>query len=142
MKEIMLKIVGKQFVGDEAEEQMEFITEGRMYRRGQAIYLIYDESEFSGFPGCKTTLKLKDDSVQMKRLGQNVGLGTELVFRKGNRFSSRYQTPYGAMDLEVFTNHVENNLSPEGVGNIDIDYNVSLDGLIEGRNQLKIEVTQ
>ena len=57
MKDIMLKITGKQFSGDISEDQMEFITEGKLYEKGDSTYLIYDESEFSGFPGCKTTLK-------------------------------------------------------------------------------------
>ena len=31
MKDIMLKITGKQLVGEEAEEKMEFITEGKLF---------------------------------------------------------------------------------------------------------------
>lgn len=140
MKEITIKIVGKQYSGDEAEEQMEFITEGQLYERNGATYLIYEESEFSGFPGCKTSLRLKEDSVRMKRIGKSAGFGMEMEFKKGQRFSSQYVTPYGAMDMEIFTNWVENNLSPEGYGNINVDYQVSLEGMLEGRNELHIEV--
>lgn len=141
MKDIMLKIIGKQFAGEDSEEQMEFITEGKLYERNGATYLIYDESEFSGFPGCRTSLKLKGDTIRMKRLGKDVGYGMEIEFKKGQRFFSKYETPYGTIDMEVLTNSVENNLSPEGRGNIDIDYHVSLDGVAEGRNELKIEVS-
>ena len=142
MKEIMLKIVGKQYSGDEAEEQMEFVTEGQLYERHGATYLIYEESEFSGFPGCKTSLRLKDDSVRMKRIGRGAGYGMEMEFRKGQRFFGKYETPYGAMDMEVLTNRVENNLSPEGLGDINVDYHVSLEGMAEGRNELHIEVNE
>ncbi len=141
MKDIMLKIIGKQFAGDNPEEQMEFITEGKLFERNGSTYLIYDESDFSGFPGCKTSLKLKDDTVRMKRLGKDVGYGLEIEFKKGQRFFTKYETPYGVIDMEVLTNSVENNLSPEGRGNIDIDYHVSLGGMAEGRNELKIEVS-
>ncbi|WP_303857825.1 DUF1934 domain-containing protein [Aminicella lysinilytica] len=137
----MLKIIGKQFAGDNPEEQMEFITEGKLFERNGSTYLIYDESDFSGFPGCKTSLKLKDDTVRMKRLGKDVGYGLEIEFKKGQRFFTKYETPYGVIDMEVLTNSVENNLSPEGRGNIDIDYHVSLGGMAEGRNELKIEVS-
>ncbi len=121
---------------------MEFITEGKLYERGGARYLIYDESEFSGFPGCKTTLKLTGNSIRMRRIGSSAGVGTELVFEKGKRFSSRYHTPYGNMELELLTNDIVNNLSEDGTGNIDIDYQVNLGGIAEGHNKLKIEVTQ
>ena len=69
MQDIMLTIIGRQFAGDEAEDRMEFVTEGKLYRRGEATYLVYDESEFSGFPGCKTSLRVKGDTMRMKRIG-------------------------------------------------------------------------
>lgn len=142
MKDIMLKITGKQFSGDISEEQMEFITEGKLYEKGDSTYLIYDESEFSGFPGCKTTLKLTGDCIRMKRIGREVGFGMEFVFEKGKRFNSKYHTPYGNFDMEVLTNDVVSNLTEEGFGDINIDYHVSLNGMAEGRNRLKIEVMQ
>lgn len=141
MKDIMLKITGRQFAEDD-EDRMEFVTEGKLYERNGAKYLIYDESEFSGFPGCKTTLKLTGDCLRMRRIGSSAGIGTELVFEKGKRFNSRYHTPYGNLELELLTNDVVNNLSEEGIGNIDIDYQVNLGGIAEGHNKLKIEVTQ
>lgn len=91
MKDIMLKITGKQFSGEEAEEHMEFITEGKLYQKGESKYLIYDESEFSGFPGCKTTLKLTGNQIRLKRVGKNVAtaarwcLKRESVFRASIR---------------------------------------------------------
>ena len=142
MKDIMLKITGKQFSGDISEDQMEFITEGKLYEKGDSTYLIYDESEFSGFPGCKTTLKLTGDCIRMKRFGSEVGFGMEFIFEKGKRFNSKYHTPYGNLDMEVLTNDVVNNLTEEGFGDINIDYHVSLNGMAEGRNRLKIEVMQ
>ena len=72
MKDIQIKITGKQFAQDE-EDRMEFITEGKLYEKGESRYLIYDESEFSGFPGCKTTLKLTGDCLRMKRIGSSAG---------------------------------------------------------------------
>ena len=142
MKDIMLKITGKQFSGDISEDQMEFITEGKLYEKGDSTYLIYDDSEFSGFPGCKTTLKLTGDCIRMKRIGSEVGFGMEFIFEKGKRFNSKYHTPYGNLDMEVLTNDVVNNLTEEGFGDINIDYHVSLNGMAEGRNRLKIEVMQ
>ncbi|MGN0659211.1 MAG: DUF1934 domain-containing protein [Emergencia sp.] len=142
MKDITLKITGRQMAGTEDEDQMEFITDGKLYDRGNSRYLVYEESEFSGFPGCKTTLKLTGNTIRMKRIGGGTGFGAEFVFEKGKRFSSRYQTPYGNLEMEVLTRDVVNNLSEDGFGDINIDYQVSLGGMAEGRNRLHIEVSQ
>ena len=140
MKDIMLKIIGKEFSGDEAEEQMEFVTEGKLYEKNGATYLIYEESEFSGFPGCKTSLKLTGDTIRLKRIGDGTEYGMEIEFKEGQRFSSKYDTPYGPIGMEVLTDSVTNDLSPEGYGKIGVKYQVSLGGMAEGRNELNIEV--
>lgn len=142
MKDIMLKITGRQYDGDKPLDKMEFVTEGKMFERGGATYLVYDESEFSGFPGCKTSLKLMGERVRMKRIGKDLADGTVMEFESGKRFTSTYETPYGEMDMEILTDRVLNNIDENGTGNIDIDYHVSLEGEVEGRNELSIEVTE
>lgn len=141
MKKITMKITGTQVTEGQPEDKMEFVTEGDLYERGGAVYLIYEESEISGMPGCKTRLKLTKDTVKMKRIGDNVmGAGTEMRFENGKRYSSYYSTPYGPIEMELLTNHLENNLTAEGTGYVSIDYNMSLKGLVESRNKLTIQL--
>ena len=140
MKDITLKIIGKQSYDDMEEEQMEFVTDGRLYVRGGSAYIIYDESEVSGLAGCKTNIRVDARSVKMKRIGE-AGFGTELYFEKGKRFSSVYETPYGPMGIEVLTDRVQNSIDMEkGSGCIDVEYQVSMEGLAEGRNRITIEI--
>lgn len=139
MKEVMMKIVGTQVTADMEEEQLELITEGKLYEKGEAMYLIYDETELSGMPGCKTRLKLKDGTVKMRRVGKSVGIDTEIEFEQGKRYNGYYGTPYGPVELEVLTNSLENGIRPDGTGSLNIDYSVSLKGLTEGRNRLNIQ---
>lgn len=140
MKEVMMKIVGTQINDDMEEDQLELITEGKLYEKGEAIYLIYDETELSGMPGCKTRLKLKDGAVKMRRVGKSVGIDTEIEFEQGKRYNGYYGTPYGAVEIEVLTNRLDNRLKADGTGSLDIDYSVSLKGLTEGRNKLNIQL--
>lgn len=141
MKDITLKIVGKQIYRDIEEEQIEFVTEGKLYEKGDSLYLIYEESEFSGMPGCKTSIKVTGDSLRMKRLGTYDASGnTAIQFEKGKRYRGLYDTPYGAIEMEVLTNNFKKNLDSEGKGTIDIDYNISLKGLSESRSTINIEV--
>ena len=137
MKEVLIKIKGKQISRESGEDSMEFVTEGKLYNRNGTYYLIYDETELSGIPGCQTRLRLRDGEIQMKRFGEGAGSGTEILFEKGKRYTGFYDTPFGALEIEVLTNDVASNITENG-GNIDIDYDISLKGLAEGRNLLNI----
>ncbi len=138
MKETMVKICANQISDEAGEDYMEFMTEAKLYEKNGAIYVIYEESEVSGIPGCRTRLKLKGDKVQMKRFGEGHGIGNEIKFEKGKRFTGFYPTPIGPVEIEILTNSLENNITYEDKGTLDIDYSISLKGLMEGRNRLNI----
>jgi uncharacterized beta-barrel protein YwiB (DUF1934 family) len=140
MKKIMMKITGKQ-ASDGDNDQMEFVTEGELYERNGALYLMYEETEISGMPGCKTRLKIKGDHVSMKRLAtKTIPAGTEMEFAPGKVFTGPYDTPYGSFEMEIVTNRIFSDLTAEGTGRVDIDYKMSLKGLVESHNQLSIEI--
>ena len=138
MKEVMVRIKSMQVSREAGSDEMEFVTEAKLYKRNGALYLLYEESEFSGMPGCRTRLRLRDDEVQMKRFGEGAGIGNELRFKKGSRYTGLYETPFGPIEMEVLTNDVASTISEEGTGQVDIDYEVSLKGLLEGRNRMNI----
>ena len=138
MKEVMIRIKGKQVTRESGEDEMEFMTEGKLYERNGTVYLLYEETELSGVPGCKTRLRLRDGEIQMKRFGEGAGLGNEILFEQGKRYTGFYDTPFGPIPIEVLTNHVSSSITEEGSGDIDIDYDISLKGLLEGRNILNI----
>ena len=138
MKEVMVKIKSMQASAESGEDTMEFVTEAKFYRRNGATYLLYEESEFSGMPGCKTRIRLRDGEVQMKRYGEGTSIGNELKFEKGKRYSGLYETPFGPIEIELLTNDVDNSFSENGTGQLEIDYEVSLKGLLEGRNKINI----
>ena len=149
MKDITIKIVGKQFDGDEVGNEMVFVSDGKLYNRAGAHYLVYDDSELFGFAGSKTRLKITDDAVRMKRIGGENGesgmkelFETEMVFQEGKRFESTYDTPYGTLGMEILTRNLKNELTPEGFGRVFLDYVISFQGAGEGRNELDIEITQ
>lgn len=143
MKDIMLKIVGRQVMkdgkGDSEEQVMEFMTEGQLYERNGSTYLMYKETELSGMEGCTTSLKISGDTVRMKRFGQMLPIDTVMEFKKGKRYEGYYETPYGAVEMEILTNNVDNRLDE---GELDIDYAISLKGLTEARSRLNITIVE
>ena len=138
MKDVTIKIVGKHIHDNTDEEQMELITEAKLYERNGVLYLIYDESEFTGMKGVQTRLRLTPESLKLSRSGE-LGKGSEMRFEKGKRFENRYHTPIGPVDVEILTNEFENSMTAEGKGRVSVDYSISLKGLTEGRSRLDIE---
>jgi uncharacterized beta-barrel protein YwiB (DUF1934 family) len=52
-----------------------------------------------------------------------------------------YHTPYGPVGIEVLTDYVKNDFDIEsGQGLIDIGYQISLEGIAEGRNRITIKI--
>ena len=88
----MLKIIGQQINETGEDGEVELITEGKYYQRGDTTYLVYEESKISGIEGCTTTLKIKDENIKMKRYGL---LSSEIEFKKGKRYKSQYPTTIG-----------------------------------------------
>jgi len=144
MKDIMLKIIGKQLYSAEEEEKVEFVTEGKFVEEMDgSISLMYDESDFSGMEGCTTSLRINGEKVLMQRHGALVPLDTEIEFEKGKRFTGYYNTPYGTIEMEVLTNDVVNRINRDkGNGSLNIDYHISLRGVSESRSRLDIEIME
>lgn len=136
MKNIMLKIIGKQKNKDE-EEVIEFVTEGKYYKKGDTTYLVYKETELIGIEGSTTTLKITDDHIKMKRFGTS---DSEIEFQKGKKFNSYYNTPYGNIAMEILTKNIQNQLKDDLTGSLDIEYDISMQGLMEGSNKLNIQI--
>lgn len=136
----MLKIKGTQIGYDEEPEILEFITEGKLYEKGGAHYILYEESEISGMAGCKTTLKYTDSQLRMRRMGKDMANYTVLEFGEGHSFSSSYFTPYGPVEVEVKTNKFKKNFDEAGLGNIFVEYSLNLKGLVESKNTIDITV--
>lgn len=125
---------------DREDEKIEFVTEGKMYERAGAVYLVYEESELSGVPGCITTLRFRKHSLRMKRLGSNVGYEGELLFEKGKHYLGEYDTPYGSIQIDLLTNEVAGSVDRNGNGRITIDYQISMGSVESGRDTLVIDV--
>ncbi|MGI6205088.1 MAG: DUF1934 domain-containing protein [Anaerovoracaceae bacterium] len=146
MKDIMVRLTGRQINKDNAlnsdDDQIEFVTEGKAYKKGSSTYIVYEEGEMSGLENVKTTLRIGDDGeIRMKRFGRDVIMDTVMEFKKGKRFNSIYHTPYGSFEMEVLTNNVVNEIEPEKLtGSLFIDYDISLKGLSESRSMLNIEL--
>ena len=141
MKNVTIKIIGTHIHDNIEEEQLELVTEAEMFERNGILYLMYEETEFSGMEGTKTRLRIDKDQMKMSRIGKTAGQDgvTEMNFKVGKRFEDSYPTPIGIVEMEMLTNSYKTTMTYDETGYLEVDYTVSLKGLSEGRSKLHIE---
>ncbi|MDD5824127.1 MAG: DUF1934 domain-containing protein [Firmicutes bacterium] len=152
-KNVTLKIVSKQYQehleasGEsykktlELEDSLEIMTEGTMYAKKNATFIAYDESAEAGLENSRTLLKLTEKSLQILKYGENSENSLDMTLEPGILNITRFRVPMlPGMDLEVYTNSLEKELSEDGYGKICVDYKIKFDSQYSRRTKLDIEI--
>ncbi len=136
MKQVYIEINGN-VTSDGETDKMNYSTEGKLYKKSGKFYISYPEGELLGREKCSTTLKVAPDGiVTMLRSGET---NTRMVFEKGRCHMSCYETPFGSLTVSVTANDIMINMDENG-GNLDIDYNLSINNVTRSRNRLNVKV--
>ncbi len=134
--QIWLSINSEIHKTGEPVEEYGFETEGKMYHKDGADYIMYLESELSGMKGDKTVLKFKDGRLTMHRFGVHK---SELAFEKNVKIESIYHTPYGNFDMLTLASKVDFDMES---GIVELVYRLVIKGLSESTNVLNIKIKQ
>ena len=138
-KNVILFVRGEQQFDQGEPEVTELMTEGAMtLEEDGEITLTYQETELTGMEGTTTSFSIRDDTVVLARTGM---VNSQLVFQRGKRNSSLYETPWGMMQVDVFTTSLAHRLDGRG-GILEIKFNISVDHQVAGENQFKIRVRE
>ena len=153
-KNVNLKIKSTQYIENlkpsgeafrrelELEDSMEILTEGTVYSRNNATYITYEETEAVGSEDIRTLFKLEDGTIRIRKYVKDEDEeGMDMTLKPGILNITRYQIPMmAAVNLEVYTNKLEDNLDEEGYGKVSVDYKIKFDKFFSRRNILEIEV--
>ena len=122
-KDVLVTISGMQF--DIEDEAIELITDGMYYLKNGKHYILYEEQPESSDPVTKNIVKFNDEQFEMTKKGGN---NSYLLFNKGQKTSTIYQTPAGPMQINVTTHdfsvtETEKELTVNIKYALDINYN-------------------
>ena len=137
-KDVVISIKGMQKYEGALPDVVELVTAGRLSREGESYTLSYQESELTGLGGTLTTILVDGEQVTILRVGE---FNSQMVFQKGRRHLSMYNTPYGAMAIGVHTRHLLAELNDQG-GDIEVDYAIEVDHALAGRSVFHINVKE
>lgn len=115
---------------------IELQTFGKFQEKNGKYYVIYEESELTGFDGSTTTIKIDDDVVTMIRRGN---VNSKMTFKNGEKQLCTYDTPYGRMVVAVQPRDMRFNMKEDG-GNLTIEYVLDVDNMPLAINSLKLDV--
>lgn len=119
---------------------IQFMTVGNLsYSGPDDARLQYVESQQDEETGeiikADVCLSLRDGRITMERKGN---FSNTMVFAKGQRFESVYHTPYGEMDMAVFTKEAACRFG-QAEGNIHLKYQLNIQGNYASTNELHLE---
>ena len=117
---------------DGKEDIIKFSTEGKYYEKNNKKYFSYIEGELTGMEGSKTVLIVEKNKLIINRYGSNK---SKMVFIINEKTFTNYKTPYGDFEMEIVTNFLilKDNY-------IEVDYDLSIKGLSDGKNKLVIKI--
>lgn len=125
-KEVFLQIKGNKIDKTGQNESCELIAGGIYYfdKESNEYVIEYDETELSGMEGTKTKIIADRSKVQLVRDGS---FNSHFVLEKGKKFIGKYNTPYGAIALEITPTDVDCDLNENG-GLLSFRYLLQLGG--------------
>ena len=107
----------------ELEDKTQILTEGMLYSKNDATYITYEELETDGSEDSRTMFRLKDGAIRIRKYGSSDDDdGMDMTLQPGTLNITRYRIPrMASLDLEVYTNKLEDDLNEEGYGRISVD---------------------
>ncbi|MBR5806437.1 MAG: DUF1934 domain-containing protein [Oscillospiraceae bacterium] len=139
MKENYLITIEGNITMDGDTDSVSLTTLGSYQMKNGKYYIVYKETEATGFAGCTTTLKAWDDGVSMTRFG---GEGSSnLLIEKGAINLCNYQTMAGPIMLDINGIDIINNLGEHG-GQLTFEYSLNAGGMLVSDNKVNVIVKE
>ena len=119
---------------------IQFMTTGKLFFTSQdEASLQYAESQQDEETGemirSDIILSFRNGKITMERKGE---FSNTMVFSRGQRFEGVYRTPYGDMDMAVYTKEATCKFGRKE-GNIHLKYQLNVQGSYASTNELHLE---
>lgn len=137
-KDMIISITGSQQFNNAQEEQVELVTAGKYEPIDGGWKISYQESEATGMGNTLTTFDVSPDSIILTRSGS---VNSRIIFQKGKRHLSVYNTEFGSMTVGVGVSKMVNKLGERG-GLLEVKYSIDIDQMVSGSNTFKINVKE
>lgn len=134
-RNVVLTLTGGQRGPEGGETATKLSSAAEYFERNDTLYILYEEStEDSG--KIKSRIKLKDHILEVTRQG---AINTCMTFETGKEHMTEYATPFGSLQMGVFTHSVETNQLDHEM-TIEADYSLTSGGDEISRCKISIKI--
>ncbi|MGN0612542.1 MAG: DUF1934 domain-containing protein [Porcipelethomonas sp.] len=125
-----------QAIYDEKTET-ELVTKGNFRIENDTFYISYEDSEATGFEGSVTEIAVTGSRfASVIRKGSS---SSDLIVEVNKKHHCHYETPYGGMDIGVYTHSIGNRLDKNG-GELYLKYTLDINAGYMSDNEILINV--
>lgn len=134
-KNTLISITSIQWQDGEKSET-ELLTQAEVILNKNSGTIIYKDTEATGFEGSITTIKVKGNKeASVIRTGS---ANSFMSLEVGNRHFCQYGTPFGSMQIGIYTDSIENTLSENG--RLYLKYTLDVNASYLSDNELIINI--
>lgn len=135
-KNVLVAISGLQYEIDK-DEAVEVISPGTYYKRGDKLYILYEELLEDIADKTKCTLEISNDKIDIIKRGAN---NVHMVFERNKKNTTLYQTPYGDLLIGIYTTLIK--ITEEEDRLIaDVEYSLDINYAHVSDCQIQIKIT-
>jgi len=121
-KDVLVKISGLQFAGEEDNDSIEVITSGTYYKKNNKHYVLYEEVMEGTTEITKNVIKIGEDSMEVTRKGPAT---VHMVFEKDKKNVSYYYTPFGNLLIGIDAREIQIDESELDI-NVKVNYGLEI----------------
>lgn len=122
---------------DAAESEYIMDCRGTLEIRGGRLYLSYSEPQAEGEDPCDTEISFDVNDPECVTVTRSGGVSASFVLCAGSRGISVYKTPFGPIEMCVWTKKISNTMNING-GVLSMDYTVELKGMTAQRTRITV----
>lgn len=136
-KDISIKLVSTQSDGKNSDKT-EIFSVGKYHKSKDGYVISYEESELTGFKGCKSYITVYDggDRVDLERKGD---VSSNLIIERNKRYHCMYRITEGSIMLGVSGTDINSNLNENG-GSVDFHYTLDANSQYIGDFDVSLDI--
>lgn len=134
-RDVKIKVRTSQFIENGDENTVESFYKGKRVEKNGSIYINFQE--FDTVKDSKSIIKIGEDEVIIFKSGEVI---SKMRFMEDKKHRSDYKTPHGDFNMSVYTYKISKKIEEEQL-KLNLDYKVSIEGLMDANNRVEIKVT-
>lgn len=136
--QVYIQIKSLQITKDYEREEIETNARGTYQEKNGSHYLIFEEKDDENSGKTNNILKFTDQRLHMSKSGL---VNVHMDFEKGKKSLSNYQTPFGALLLEIDTDVVTLDLQEKSLS-LHLEYELAVNDEHQAKCMIDVTATE